>query len=157
MDCRTTLMTEFTKHELVLSSDASLVQMQIQRWWQLLWQGKALSSTTQPSVSSVSRFLEEKSSGNKRELTLWEKKDETVAVSVKIKFPPAIDQVLQFKARSQKLFQVESNMESARSFSMMSCPEIWWIINCIGRRIMLQNNQTRKKTFLLKQVLEYDP
>ena len=41
------------------------------------------------------------------------KKDETVAVSVKIKFPPAIDQVLQFKARSQKLFQVESNMESA--------------------------------------------
>ena len=84
-------------------------------------------------------------------------KDETVAVSVKIKFPPAIDQVLQFKARSQKLFQVESNMESARSFSMMSCPEIWWIINCIGRRIMLQNNQTRKKTFLLKQVLEYDP
>ena len=51
-------------------------------------------------------------------------KDETVAVSVKIKFPPAIDQVLQFKARSQKLFQVESNMESARPFSMMSCPEI---------------------------------
>ena len=149
MDCRTTLMTEFTKHELVLSSDVSLVQMQIQRWWQLLWQGKTLSSTTQPSVSSVSRFLEEKS--------IESKKDETVAVSVKIKFPPAIDQVLQFKARSQKLFQVESNMESARPFSMMSCPEIWWIINCIGRRIMLQNNQTRKKTFLLKQVLEYDP
>ena len=48
------------------------------------------------------------------------KKDETVAVSVKIKFPPAIDQVLQFKARSQKLFQVESNMESALFNDVMS-------------------------------------
>ena len=154
MDCRTTLMTEFTKHELVLSSDVSLVQIQIQRWWQLLWQGKTLSSTTQPSVSSVSRFLEEKSSGSKKELTLW-KKMKLLQFLWKSSFPRLLTKFCNLKPDHRNCFKWRAIWNLP--FSMMSCPEIWWIINCIGRRIMLQNNQTRKKTFLLKQVLEYDP
>ena len=131
------------------------------RWCMLWWQGKTLYSTTQHSVSSASRFLWR---GRKEKCPLFQKPLTVGLLQFLWKSLGLEYSQLLFKAKSQKLFQLDSIKTQPEQLALLDAElkDVEVKIALIGGRVMLQNNPMRCRekhpfTLTVERVWECSP
>ena len=117
------------------------------RWCMLWWQGKTLYSTTQHSVSSASRFLWR---GRKEKCPLFQKPLTVGLLQFLWKSLGLEYSQLLFKAKSQKLFQLDSIKTQPEQLALLDAElkDVEVKIALIGKRchVAKQSDDMQRKT-----------